>query len=288
MSSADKTDIRTTVTVVLLMLAILACGREEKLSPPVQEDRASSISAARKAEIRRFWETYRRATALRVQGDWAAAVPIYRETLEIDPDHEDGLYYLGNGLFELGRYDEAAAAWERLVKVNLRSSRAHIQLGMLHACGAAGAPFDLDRARREFERAMAVNKEESGPVVRLGEVALLQGDEERAFEYLSTASRQNFRSVEAHYLLGYLHWKSGDLAAAEAALRRAVEMGRGKQVSASASGEGDTKEGKPLLVVGTRPKSILELFWRGLGERKEDGMRVEEEYRRLAEKLREL
>lgn len=141
---------QTGIVVVLLALAVLACDREEKPSPPVQEDQVSSISAARKAEIRRFWETYRRATGLRVQGDWKAAVPVYREALEIDPDHEDGLYYLGNGLFELGRYEEAAAAWERLVEVNPHSSRAHIQLGMLHVCGAAGAPFDMDRAKREF------------------------------------------------------------------------------------------------------------------------------------------
>lgn len=273
--------------------ALFACGQqeEEDAPSPSQDAPQASLSSERKEQIRRFWELYRRATDLRVKGKWEESIPAYQQALEVDPRHEDGLYYLGNALFEVGRYAEAVESWSRLLKVNSRSSRAFVQLGTLYSCGAPGAPFDLDRAEREFDQALALNKEESGPVLKLGEIALLKGEKEKAFEYLNAAGRSNFRSTAAHYLSGYLSWKKGDHPAAQKALQQAVEQSHGGKTSVSASSEGDTRKGKALLASGSHPKSLLAPYWNALEQWSAESVslaRMEEEYRRLDRMLQKL
>lgn len=251
---------------LLSLLLLLACGRNDTESDPRPARQTPSISDESKARIRRFWQAYQEATRLRVQNAWSEAAPAYRKALELDPRHEDSLYYLGNALFETGEFAGAIDAWQTLLEVNPSSSRAHIQLGILHSCGASGAPFDLDRAEREFTLALGLNQEETGPVLKLGEIALLKGDYARAREHLDAVDRAHARSLEARYLLGYLSWKEGDLSAAQTALQQAVELGRGAPSSHSASSEGETREGKPLLATGTRSRSSLASFWAALRE----------------------
>jgi tetratricopeptide (TPR) repeat protein len=269
---------------LLALLLFLACGRNDTESTPHPAPQTASLTDEKKARIRRFWQTYQEATKLRVQNAWSEAAPAYRKALELDPRHEDSLYYLGNALFETGEFPGAIDAWQTLLEINPQSSRAHIQLGTIFSCGASGAPFDLDRAEREFTLALRLNQEETGPVLKLGEIALLKGDDARAREHLAAVNRAHARSLEAGYLLGYLSWKEGDLSAAQNALQRAVELSRGAPSSHSASSEGETRKGKPLLAMGTRPRSSLASFWTAL--REWDGMPVSldlttEEYRKF-------
>ncbi|MBT4499279.1 MAG: tetratricopeptide repeat protein [Gemmatimonadetes bacterium] len=276
---------------LLSLLLLFACGRNDTESPSHPAPQTASIPDENKTRIRRFWQTYQEATRLRVQSAWSEAVPIYRKALELDPRHEDSLYYLGNALFETGEFTGAIDAWQTLLEVNPTSSRAHIQLGTIYSCGASGAPFDLDRAEREFTLALGLNQEETGPLLKLGEIALLKGDDARARKHLSAVDRAHARSIEARYLLGYLSWKEGDLPAAQTALQHAVEFGRSAPSSPSASSEGETRGGKPLLATGARPRSPLAPFTAALQEW--DGTpvsldRAEEEYRNLDEALRQI
>lgn len=248
------------------------------------EEEQSALSEGRRAEVRRFWEVYGRATDLKQRGAWVEAASAYREALEIDPRHEDALYYLGNALFEAGRYGEAVEAWRRLVEVNPMSARAHAQLGAVFSCGAPGAPFDIDAAEREFQRALEINREESGPVLKLGEVALLKGDRRRALDCVTAVSRTNFKSVEAHYLIGYLRWLEGDRKAALEALRKAVKLSRADQPVQGVAGEGDTQKKAPILSEGASRKSLFGPYCAALRDWQEGGVsagRMEEEYRKL-------
>lgn len=271
-----------TVSLASLFAAVALWKGSRGAGPA--EERHSALSEGRKAEIRRFWEVYRRAAELKQQGAWAEAAPAYREALEIDPRHEDALYYLGNVLFESGRYQEAVTAWRRLVEVNPLSARAHAQLGAVYSCGAPGAPFDLDVAEWEFQQALSINGEESGPVLKLGEVALLKGDRRRALDSFTAASRTNFKSVEAHYLIGYLRWLEGDRVAALAALQTAVKLSQADQPVRGVAGEGDTKKKASILSEGTSRKSLFGPHWTALRDWREGDVsagRMEEEYRKL-------
>ncbi len=275
-------------TGFLLLLLALGCGGQQ--SPDTQK--ASGPSEEHKAQVRRFWELYKRATDLRLQGQWEEAASQYQEALALDPGHEDGLYYLGNALFELGRFQEAAETWKRLIQTNPnQSSRAHAQLGMLYSCGAPGTPFDLALAERELHQALAINKEESGPVIKLGEVALLKGDRKKALEYLSAGRNLNFKSVQANYLIGYLKWAGGDAAGAFKELQQAVDFALAAKPQPEASGEGDTKKKGPLLANGVGSRGLLAPFWASLEEWPKGAVnpaKVEEEYRRFDQHLREV
>lgn len=253
---------------------------------------SSDLSDDRKAEIRRFWGVYRRATDFKNKGEWEKAAAGYREALAIDGRHEDALYYYGNMLFELADYDAAVGAWRALTEVNPFSTRAHLQLGAVHSCGLEGTPFDLTAAEREFARAHEINKEETGPIIKLGEIAVLTGEYGQARTYLETALQTNAKSVEAHYLLGYLEWREGDGEAALQFLQQALQLGRVERPAGQPLGEGDTRVGTgPILAEGAGRKSFFAPFWSALVER-EGGVLsdadVEAEYQRLDDQMERL
>lgn len=207
-------------------------------------DRAGQMSGERRAGIARFWKTYRRASDLWRTGDLDGAVVAYREALSLDDRHEDALYYLGNTLFDLGRYEEALVVFRRLVAVNPLSARAHFQAGAILSCAESGAPFDLDAAEREFHRTLEINREESEPLVRLGEVALAKGDLDRAQDYLTGATRLNIKAVEAYYLRGYIRWKRGDRPEAVKLFKTALKYNQADKPVRGVLGEGDVKRQK--------------------------------------------
>ncbi len=189
---------------------------------------------------RRFWELNRRAQDLILERRWEEAAGVYAEMSEMDPRHEDALYYRGNSLLELGRYAEASACWERLVAVNPSSSRAWVQLGILHALPAAGARFDLEAAARAFATAHQINREESRPPMLRGEVEVAQGELDAARESLEVAYRMNPRATTALYLGGYIAWKRGETSLARELLERASASFEKEVAVRGVLGEGDT------------------------------------------------
>ncbi|MFQ5932967.1 MAG: tetratricopeptide repeat protein, partial [Nitrospiraceae bacterium] len=138
---------------------------------------------AERARIQRFWELYRQATGHRIAGRTRQAVETYAGALELNTEHEDALYYLGNVYFDLGEFADAETAWKRLVDVNPTSARAHSQLGNLYLCFDYEELVDLEAAEAEFQRALDIYKEDTGPLLRLGEIALIRGDVAQARYY---------------------------------------------------------------------------------------------------------
>jgi tetratricopeptide (TPR) repeat protein len=214
-------------------------------------------AASTRAEIAEFWVRLREATRLRIAGSNGPAQVAYTRALELNPRHEDALYYLGNTELELGHYREALSAWERLVAVNPGSARAHSRLGDLYLCGDPGAPRDLAKAEVEFRRAAEINREETGPLLRLGELALIRNQPADATRYFDAVIGSHARSVEAHLLKGYLAWKQAQAGPAAALFRTAVSLAQSTQTIPHRSGEGDTKRG---LTPAVAPTSRCRMF----------------------------
>jgi Tfp pilus assembly protein PilF len=208
-------------------------------------DRATHRTVDR-TSVQRFWALYREATARRAAGQHRAALESYVRALELDPRHEDVLYYLGGMRLELGDFAGAATAWRRLIAVNPTSARAHSRLGALHACLEPGAPFQLDSAERHLRRAHEINREENGPLLRLGELALLRGRAAEARRQFATVLATHAGSGPAHFYTGYLAWKAGDTAGAQAAFRRSYAPCARPAATAQGLGEGDTQTGRTL------------------------------------------
>jgi len=217
---------------------------ENDSTPDHPEPGSAPITeAVRRERISEFWTRFRAATALRIAGRARDAAEAYARALELNPRHEDALYYLGSLQFELGGFAAAERAWQQLVVVSPASARAHSQLGTLYLCLDAGAPFDPMRAAAEFRLAHQLNKEETGPLLHLAEAALLRGDFGGAGTYLTAVLGANAASTAAHFYRGYVAWKTGAPEAAAQAFARAVATSSPPKpvLPPGASSEGDTK-----------------------------------------------
>ncbi len=237
---------KKTLLVAALVVAALAAvllTTSRNVEPPASE--AASAAGTDRGDVRRFWTVYRRATAHRMAGRYAEAAAAYDSALVLNEGHEDARYYLGTTLAETGRFAEAREAWRRMAARNPHSARAFAQLGRLSLCLPDAPVFDPEAAGEAFARAMAINPEETGPPLRLAEIALLRNDDAAAERYLDAVLGSHKRSVEALVLTGYLAWKRGRTDEAVAALTRATESARPPEAPGGVLGEGDTRPGAP-------------------------------------------
>ncbi len=205
-----------------------------------------------------FWGHYRSATRLRVAGRLEEAGRAYEAALAVDGSHEDALYYLGSVRLALGRVQEAREVLDRLVRVNPRSGRGHAQLGILDACPDAGVRPDLDRAAASFERAWAINREQTGVPLWLGIISLERGDLSGARRRFDEVLGSDPHSVVANYFGGYTAWAEGR---GDEAIRRAsaaVEGLAGERSVEPGLREGDTRASPAVFAAAMSCKWLEE------------------------------
>ncbi len=227
-----------------------------------------------------FWEKHRAGVkVLKIEGDVERASELFRQALEYDPSHEDALYYLGNCLLAMGRTQEGLAQLKKLQEINPLSLRAFKQWGAWRAL-TARSPEDLAAAERSLERALEINKEETGALLVLGEMALMRGDSEEADQRFEWACRTNPQAVGGFYLRGYLAWKRGDGEAVTKHLD-AARAARGPEWKP----EGSVAEGDVERKVH-REETPLARFWRGWDAASEGAEAFVELERFLADRSR--
>jgi Tfp pilus assembly protein PilF len=170
-----------------------------------------------------FWQAHRAGMdAIKTEGDPVAAEPFFRRALALDPKHEDARYYLAASLAAQGETAEALEHLRELARQNPQSHRAFKRWGTLETL-VATKPAELAEAARALERALQLNQEETGSLLVLGEVALLQGDPATAERRLEWACATNPKAVGGFFLRGYVAWTRGDDRAAAALLHQARE-----------------------------------------------------------------
>jgi tetratricopeptide (TPR) repeat protein len=77
-------------------------------------------------------ELYDRAVDCVAEGDLEAAVTAYRQALEIDPDFADGWEGLSMALSDLGRFEEAIAAAERVIALNPEEQLSYTNISRIY------------------------------------------------------------------------------------------------------------------------------------------------------------
>lgn len=189
-----------------------------------------------------FWKKQRAAMdAMKIETDIPKAVALFRQALEIDPKHEDSRYYLAHCLARQTDWEAALKELAELTRQNPQSHRGHQQWGTLRALSAT-SDEDLAQAEQALEKAHALNPEETGALLALGEIALLRGKSETAEQRLAAACRTNPRAVGGFFLRGFLAWKQGDATAAVEGLKKTREaLGKDWQPKGSTA-EGDVKQ----------------------------------------------
>lgn len=220
----------------VLLLGAIAAFRALRSG---DEDVARGSSNAER--IRRFWDAYHQATTARTGGDFEGAAALYRIALELDPAHEESLFYLAIALEETGRYAECADVLRRLVSVNPESGRGWSQLGSVLARRAPGSVPDREGARMAFEKSQAINPEQSGPFLDLGLLALDGSSRAEARRFFRIAS--DMGSPEGAFLSGLVAYLEKDEADAARFFTRVVDAAERER---AISGRGATSEGDVL------------------------------------------
>lgn len=210
-----------------------------------------------------FWARQRAAmNAMKIEKDNSKAIPLFREALALNPNHEDSRYYLGLCLASQNDPDAALAELEVLQRINPQSHRAWQQWGVLRAMFAK-TDADLAVAEQSLERAHALNPEETGALLVLGEISLLRGDTVKAGERLSAACHTNPKAVGGFFLRAYLAWQQGDDTSTKKLLEDTrAALGEDWQPK-GATAEGDVKQKQH---VETTPLSRFWESWDGSTE----------------------
>ena len=67
-----------------------------------------------------------------LRSEWKGAVERFRVCLRVQPDHLDALNGLGQASFQLGRFEESAAAYERSLALRPDQPQVYLHLGAIH------------------------------------------------------------------------------------------------------------------------------------------------------------
>ncbi len=229
---------------------VLACGSE------VDDRHAAQIVDSARSDVVRFWESYRRATRLRLADSADAAIEALTEALAIDSGHEDALYYLGHLQFAADRFGEAESAWLRLVAVNPHSARGALQLGLLYACPDRREFFRPADARARLTRALAINQEETGPPLRLGLLDVVERHDAAARQRFEAVLRSHPESREAHVFSAFVAWRAGHDSLAGHHVVAARRADTDRPPPAGVRGEGDTRSGQRYWTATTACPSL--------------------------------
>ncbi|MDH3744815.1 MAG: FG-GAP-like repeat-containing protein [Acidobacteriota bacterium] len=216
---------------------------------------ASAPPAGDRERLIEFWSKQRAAMdAMKRDGDTERALTLFQEALALNPEHGDSRYYLANLLADKGQTKQALAELDVLTRQNPLSHRGYRQRGILLALSAQ-SDRDLAAAETALERALEINREETGALLALGEVALLRGNPRLADERLALVLQSNPRAVGALFLRGYVAWLQGD----ETAAGRFLEQAR-TALGPEWKPEGTTAEGD-VAVRSHQETSPLSRFW---------------------------
>jgi enediyne biosynthesis protein E4 len=168
------------------------------------------VDGASRAQLAEFWVKQRAAMdAMKKENDIPRAAQLFREALALNPSHEDSRYYLANCLLAGGDQNGALAQLDELIRINPQSHRAYQRKGLVLASRAA-SKSDMHAAEQSVKQALALNSEETGALLLLGEIALAEGDFRKAGQHLEWTARTNPRAAGAFFLRGYLAWKRKD------------------------------------------------------------------------------
>jgi tetratricopeptide (TPR) repeat protein len=189
-------------------------------APFVKNVRATQFDQAGLAV---FWTKQHAAMdAMKRDHDCNKAVPLFREALTVNPQHEDSHYYLANCLATLQDVPAAIAELDILAHINPQNHRAFQRKGELLAA-SANSRTQLKAARQALNAALRLNSEETGTLILLGQVALAEGKSGEAEQDFAHACVANPHAANAWFLRGYIAWKKHDSQQASAMLTKTLD-----------------------------------------------------------------
>lgn len=208
---------------------------------------------------RLFWNYHNQASNFLNSAQYDSAAYYYEKALAINSEHEGVLYYLGSSRLFLREYDEARVHWSKLAEINPLSVRARLQLGNLYFCMTPdNRQFDPEHALVFFHEAHLLNREDTGPQLKMAKIALLQNQLATADEHLNVVMSVNHLSYQAQFLRAYLKWVHKDRTTATEILSAAAELYQNLTTTV-VHGEGETSRGARAMLAEDRFCDLFEI-----------------------------
>ncbi len=181
---------------------------------------------------------------------WAAAEPLYRRAIALDPNDPELHHVFGVYLRTLGRLDEAEAEMRRAVELDPLTRHFAYQLGRILAC--AGRPAE---AAVQFEKQLALDSVYPPAHYELAKVLASQGAYDVAIQELAMGARQWGDTAYTRLVQGD-RGSSGYAAARLLAATRSLERLRLRAQHGYVPPVGFARE---YIVLGRREESLASL-----------------------------
>lgn len=161
---------------------------------------------------------YRQAVEAMDKKDYARASDLSGQAIAQQPTHVLAYYLRGQAAMYQSRWDEAAAAFGKVVELYPGSFAGHRDLG-----GAFEQLNRVDDAAREYEAAIAL-RDQDDVRVRLAFMLLKANQQPRALTHLQTLADRDSKAPEVWSTLGRLAYEKNDLSTAEKDFTRAAGL----------------------------------------------------------------
>lgn len=150
------------------------------------------------------------------------AIEIARQGIAVDPEAKNLYNTLGGLYSRLGKHHEAIAAHQRYVALAPDEPNAYDSLGLTYQWAG-----DSDRAMENFDHALAINPNFEIAVIHRAFCQIRRGEFRSAIEttnrFLDLA-KAPLEKARGHEVLSYIHFRLGDLDAAEKAVAQHLQL----------------------------------------------------------------
>ncbi len=163
---------------------------------------------------------YRDAVEAFERKDYARAAALAGESLTHYPDNLQAHYLAGQAALAQERWEEAAAAFRKVIALSPTSFAGHRELGI-----ALAELARLDEAARALEKALALRPQAQDVQRRLAFLQLQAGNHEAAFGHLRALADGGTKEPDVWAALGRLHYDRKELRASEKAFSQAAALG---------------------------------------------------------------
>jgi len=153
-----------------------------------------------------------RATRMHVQGQLAGAEQIYRQILQLKPDHADALHQLGTLAHGIGKHDAALNLIQRAIAIDPRRPNYHFNLAM-----SLAALHRIDEAIAAMQTACKLSPRDAGTWFNLGTLHLMAKAYIEAKQAFKRALRNDPKHLDARINLGLASRSLGELNEAQSA-----------------------------------------------------------------------
>ncbi|MBN1347411.1 MAG: tetratricopeptide repeat protein [Phycisphaerae bacterium] len=205
-----------------------------------------------------------RAMELAHAGRFEEAVAILEPFVYLHPKDAVNVGVLAECYLSLGRARDAAEMFRKQADLSQRKTEPLIGLGLAHVQMGR-----LDEAEGYLRAALAESPEHQSALFGLGVIAAQRGRREEAMTLLrrSVETGRGSQTAVAHYNIGVLHEKAGQIDEAREAYRRALSLDRHQMDAARAEAMHLEKAG--------RAEEAIQLLAQAIGNRPAPGARMQ-------------